>query len=80
MDLMKHNFEDILVERGGYAFNVEVIYDCLPLFCLHCHIIGHNLSNCKWLYPSKDNDNDKADHGKKPLMKDTVPKKVLKQR
>jgi len=66
------------VERDGYSFIVEVIYKRYPLFCSHCHFIGHNLSNCKWLYPSKDN--DEANHGKKPLTEDTVTKKVLKQR
>jgi len=45
MDLSKHIFEDILVEIDGYAFNVEVIYECWPQFCSHCDIIGHNLSN-----------------------------------
>ena len=63
--------------RDDYAFNVEVIYERFPLFCLHCNFIDHNLSNCKWIYPSKVN--DKVDHGKKPLTEDTVPKKVSKQ-
>lgn len=61
------------MEREGYAFNVEG-YERLPLFCSHCHFIGHNLSSCKWLHPSKDT--EKFDVGKKP---ESVTKKGRKQ-
>jgi hypothetical protein len=62
--LSKCIFEDVLVEREGCLFNVELIYKRLLLFYSHSHIIGHNLSNCKWLHSSEEK--EKIDIGKKP--------------
>ena len=61
------------VERDGYAFDVEVQYEKLPLFCHHCNIIGHNVSNCKWLHTKKPM--KKIDHGEKPTNNHLVATK-----
>jgi len=62
IDLSKRVYEEILFEREGFSFKVEVQYERRPLFCHHCYVIGHNVTNCKWL-------NSEAakvtDHGKK---------------
>jgi hypothetical protein len=54
MDLSRHIFNEILVEREGYAFKVPVVYERLPDFCSHCTIIGHDISVCKWLRLEKE--------------------------
>lgn len=46
-------FYKILVEREGFSFPVEVIYEWMPEFCSHCENLGHNVSGCQWLYPRK---------------------------
>jgi hypothetical protein len=55
MDFSRKLFNEIAVERDGYAFNVAVAYEWLPDFYTHCHNIGHDVSMCRWLYPRKDN-------------------------
>ena len=49
--LSKRVYDEILVERESFAFNVEVQYERRPLFCHHCYVIGHNEMNCKRLNP-----------------------------
>jgi len=51
VDLSKRAFDEILVEREGYAFRVEVQYERRPLFCHHCYVIGHAITTCKCLHP-----------------------------
>jgi len=51
IDLSKRVYDEILVERDGFAFNVELQYERRPLFCHHCYVIGHNVMNCKRLNP-----------------------------
>ena len=51
IDLSKQVYDEILVERKGFAFNVEVQYERRPLFYHHCYVIGHNVMNCKRLNP-----------------------------
>jgi len=51
IDLSKRVFDEILVEREGFALNVEVQYERRPLFCHHCYVIGHNVVKCKRLNP-----------------------------
>jgi len=69
MDFSRKLFHEIIVERKGYAFNVEVAYEWLPEFCTHCQTIGHDVSSCRWLYPWKDNivRKEKIVQGKKPV-------------
>ena len=57
IDLSKRVFDEILVEREGFAINVEVQYERRPLFCHHCYVIGHNVMTCKWLHPEAAKEN-----------------------
>jgi hypothetical protein len=58
IDLSERVYDEILVEREGFAFKVEVQYERRPLFCHHCYVIGHNVTNCKWLNPEAAKVND----------------------
>lgn len=69
IDLSKPVHDEILVERDGFAFMVEVQYERRPLFCNHCHSIGHDVTNCRWLIPKSSK--AKGDRGKQPA-KDIV--------
>ncbi|XP_045796104.1 uncharacterized protein LOC123890519 [Trifolium pratense] len=53
MDLSRHVFDEIRVERERYSFKLAVVYECLSDFCMHCGIIGHNVQACNWLKPSE---------------------------
>jgi len=70
MDLFKRIFDEVLDEREGYAFKVEVVYERMSLFCSHCRIIGHNVSNYIWFHPTRD---DQLGGTKQP--KHEAPKK-----
>jgi len=59
IDLSKHAYDEVLVEWEGFAFKVEVQYECRPLFCHHCNVIGHNVANCKWLHLETSREKDK---------------------
>jgi hypothetical protein len=74
MDLYKRIFDEVLFEREGYAFKVEVVYERMSLFCSHSHIIGHNISNFRWLHPTK---NDQLGGTKQPEHE--APKKSTQQ-
>jgi len=54
MDLSRKLFHEIVVEREGFSFTLEVAYERLPDFCTHCHSIGHDVSACRRLYPRKE--------------------------
>jgi len=62
MDLSRCLFYEILVERDGFAFNMEVQYERLPDFCFRCKNICHNISKCCWLHPQQNGhaDNEKS--------------------
>jgi hypothetical protein len=80
MDFSRKFFREILVEREGFSFKVEVNYEWLPDFCSHCQNIGHNVSSCHWLYPPNESTvgTDNVFKGKKqvPVQRmDWVPKK-----
>ncbi|XP_058777069.1 uncharacterized protein LOC131651419 [Vicia villosa] len=47
LDLTKDLSYKILVERVGFAFFVDIEYEKIPDFCIHCNNIGHAISNCK---------------------------------
>ncbi|MCI19975.1 NBS resistance protein, partial [Trifolium medium] len=59
IDLSRRVFDIIRVERDGYAFNLEIIYERLPSYCFHCGIIGHDVTNCQRLQALKPVDNGK---------------------
>jgi hypothetical protein len=69
MDFSRKLFNEIVVEREGYAFTVEVDYERLLDFCMHCQNIGHDVTTCRWLYPRKDNNTakEKVVQGKKKI-------------
>ena len=54
MDLSKHIFNEVMIEREGYSFAIEVTYERLPSFCTHCRNIGHHITSCRWLHAAKD--------------------------
>jgi hypothetical protein len=52
MDLSLLVFDEVMVEREGFTFKIQVVYERLPEFCSHCQIIGHDIHACKWLQPN----------------------------
>jgi hypothetical protein len=78
IDLSKRIYEEILVEREGFAFKVEVQYERLPLFCQHCYSIGHSVSSCLWLHPQPPK--NKNDRGKQIVVDKAAPKPPPRQR
>jgi len=70
-------FDEILVERDGFDFKVEVQYERRPLFCHHCFAIGHNVSTCRWLHPQPPK--DKNDRGKQIVNVKEAPPKATRQ-
>ena len=73
IDLSKRAYDEVLVERDGFAFKVEVQYERRPLFCHHCYSIGHNVSTCRWLHPQATK--DEIDRGKQPIVAEAAPPK-----
>jgi len=71
MDFSRKIFYEIVVEREGFAFPVEVVYERMPDFCTHCQNIGHHVSVCRWIHPRKENENntekEKIVQGKKQM-------------
>ena len=49
MDITQQLWYKVLVERKNFAFFVELEYENLPEFCLHCMRIGHNVDYCRLL-------------------------------
>jgi len=47
MDLSKKLFYEILVEREGFSFSIEVVYEWMPEFCTHCQNLGYNVTSCR---------------------------------
>lgn len=47
MDISQTPRYQVLVERKGYAFFVDLEYENLPDFCTHCNMIGHYVEICK---------------------------------
>ncbi|KAK2418107.1 hypothetical protein QL285_040346 [Trifolium repens] len=47
LDISNELSYEILVERKGFAFFVELEYENLPDYCSYCKNIGHNFDNCK---------------------------------
>jgi len=78
MDCSKKLFYEILIEREGFSFPVEVVYKLMPDFCTHSLNLGHHVTSCRWLYPKKDAKDlvAKIDKGKTKVLvknKEWVP-------
>jgi len=54
MDFSRKLFHEIVIEREGYSFTIEVAYEWLSDFCSHCQNIGHDVTACRRLYPRKE--------------------------
>jgi len=74
MDFARKLFHEIVVEREGYAFTVEVAYEWLSDFCTHCQNIGYDINACSQLYPQKETITPKEHiaQGKKHVPKKKV--------
>jgi hypothetical protein len=46
IDLSKKLYHQILVQREGYSFPVDLKFEKLPSFCSFCQCIGHTLEEC----------------------------------
>jgi len=77
INLSKRAYDEILVEREGFAFKVEVQYERRQLFCHHCYSIGHNVSTCRWLHPQPPK--DKTDRRKQIIVAEAAPLKPSRQ-
>ena len=75
LDLSKKIFFEVLVEREGFAFPVDIEYEGLPDFCTHCHNIGHHINSCRRLHPRREETHEQLlvvgkksfDSGKQPI-------------
>jgi len=76
MDFTRKIFYEIIVERDGFAFPVEVVYERMLDFCTHCQNIGHAVNTCRWLYPRKEKDSN-AEKEKVVQGKKQVPTKRI---
>jgi len=77
IDLSKRTYDEILVEREGFAFKVEVQYERRPLFCHHYYSIGHNVSSFRWIHPQQPKDKD--DRGKQIIVVEKAPPTTTRQ-
>jgi len=69
IDFSNKIFHEIIVEQEGFSFTMEVVYELLPYFCSHCQTLGHDVTNCCWLYPRKeDMSKDKVAKGKVQIL------------
>jgi len=50
LDLSQRIFNEIMVEREGFSFYVEIHYERLPEYCNNCAKIGHSIGQCEWLH------------------------------
>lgn len=64
MDLSAQRTYNVLVERQGYAFFVDIKYENVPDFCSHCNTIGHSLDACKKLNLDIINKHTRKQHEK----------------
>ncbi|XP_058775347.1 uncharacterized protein LOC131649612 [Vicia villosa] len=62
IDLSAKIRHKLWVEREDFAFLVNVEYENLPLFCSHCHNIGHSFSSCKLIKVDQEKRVSKEKH------------------
>lgn len=54
MDVTKELRYKVLVERKDFSFFVELEYENLPDYCIHCKKIGHYVEICKFVNKEPD--------------------------
>ncbi|KAH6818323.1 hypothetical protein C2S51_001926 [Perilla frutescens var. frutescens] len=47
IDMAQSLQPSVMIDRGDASFFVDLHYECLPLFCSACQIVGHATSNCR---------------------------------
>jgi len=70
-EILSVKITDDVYFRGGFAFPLAIEYEGRPDFCKHCKSIEHDVSKCRWLYPRKDESNNKVTAP--PAVTNTVP-------
>lgn len=50
LDLSQRIFNEIMVEREGFSFYVEIHYERLREYYNNCATIGHSIDQCKSLH------------------------------
>jgi hypothetical protein len=71
IDLSKELRYEVLVERTGYAFFVELEYENLPDFCVFCKAVGHNVEVCRKANKRDSDEQNQEGNKKDPAMKTT---------
>jgi hypothetical protein len=54
IDLLQPLRYNLLVERKGFAFFVDLEYEHVPEFCTECKMIGHSIENCHRLMKEEE--------------------------
>ena len=72
MDFSRKIFHEIVVEREGYAFTVEVAYEWLLDLCSHYRNLGHDVTVCRRLYPLTETPKEHIAQGKKQVPEKKV--------
>jgi hypothetical protein len=50
IDFSLRIFYEMMVERERFPFPIKVEYEWLPEFCSHYQILGHSVTNSRWLH------------------------------
>jgi hypothetical protein len=83
LDLSKRIFNEIMVEREGFSFYVEIQYERLLDLCNNCATIGHSIGQCKWLHniynASKEVAKKQKENAHKGEASDTVKQPIPQQ-
>jgi len=79
VDFSHRIFDEIMVERKGFAFKLadEYEYEWMPDFCSHCQIIDHDVTAYRWIMPKQAL--EKIDRSNKWTLKRTIQKFVEKE-
>jgi len=77
IDLSANIRHKLWVEREGYAFLVNVVYENLPLFCSQCHNIGHGFSSCKLVKVDQEKVTTNEKHKRMGNKPTPIPKNDL---
>jgi len=77
IDLSANIRHKLWVEREGYAFLVNVVYENLPLFCSQCHNIGHGFSSYKLVKVDQEKVTTNEKHKRMGNKPTPIPKNDL---